>query len=257
MAHGYIVFGDSRRAEERVAFYGPLDLPTTALGAAVTVTIADQTFEAVIINAGLDADGEPSERDELMVLADEMLPPAHVQAAFLANGYSPADRVPPVRSLPHRCEVYVFTGSATEPQYYFRKIVWATDAMVAGQRHVMALEPQFGLTPVTCLAMDNRRDMLPLIAVLIEQFGPEQECQLVQAGWQRVPAANAGEHNFNRLIKVCRAIETQVSYLLSAPLVTGVQVHDDIALDADELAVLPIDVYQEYLAAVGQTSTDH
>ena len=250
MLNAYVVFGDSRRAENRVAFYGQVEANEVHLGQPVTIQVADEIFDGVVINAGANADGEPTDRDILTILADEALPSAAVQATFLANGYELAERTAPVRMLPHRSEVYVFAGHTPGTRRMFRKAIWVTDAMVTGQRHSMQLEPAFGFTQVICLTMENRPGALPLTTVLVEDFTSDEEAQLEKAGWQRFPISGVAGHDFEQLISVCKKIDTQVAYLLSAPLVTGVHVAAGVTLDDTELSLLPVDVRDEYLAAV-------
>lgn len=233
----YLVFGDARREERRLVLTTTVSSQDLVIdGHVADVARAGQRLTAAVLNDPYMAEtGDQA----VVLLADEHAPPEHTVALLRQVGWTDYRGVLPVpERLPFTVDTTVLVGE--DPPHVLVNRIWFTRPLVPTQRTVLHVA---GTAPrVVCLSLDPVEGERPRALLWAPQGDPGR---FASAGWTLLPDALVSDR-WRDLIRVSRAIEAKVVYLLGASVVEQVDLHaPDLLRPADFTEVLPADVATE------------
>lgn len=238
----YLVFGDPRRAKERVLFMQ--DLPPKEVEVAPTsarVHNNSRVLEGGLLSYAPSGDKNGDSEPFVSLLISESQPSRGLKKALEAAGWRLIFDYPPPQHLPFlvQTNLLVNTGENIDA---WTKPMWFPHAFVPTQRTTLHL-PGSQDVSVRCLSMTLHKDRAHEAIFEVEGSHSVDLDFLRFDGWTH---ATVSPLSLSLLSQAAAAVEVQVTYVLGATIVSGVIIHDIEALDnRGVLSCLPGDVLDE------------
>lgn len=242
----FLVFGDARRAENARTFTADIDdTAVRVTDGHATVRVNDRTFDGVVLAQQVSNLG-PDNPPYVSMLLSESLPDDDVNDLLLQNGWAITTTAPRAVTVPYSVEAFLLVTGRDEPALY-TTMLWMDRALVPTQR-VTANPPSGIAFPARVLAMDlPGQRKRPIAAFSTDITNLEMDSNDDIAGWTAVPMIPIPPQ-WEDVARVSDAIEAKVQYLLSSPVVVGIELHNLDALTVDDVRnVLPADVAEELI----------
>ena len=244
----FIVFGDPRRADKARTFTA--SIPTTSItvdDGFATIQHSGRTVGGGILSyqSETEAGEQPA---HLSVILSESLPDDELANQLVAEGWAVTTQAPRSVTVPFSVAATLFLDSPTGV-HLFHTVLWSHHSLVPTQRYTTHT-PGGATFPTRVLSMEavpgDRPSLLLYASDRDVTTGPDG----APAGW--IPLHGfLPPDEWADLVRVSNAVEAEVGYLLSTPVVTGVILHDIDQIRPSDIAdVLPSDVAEELTTAL-------
>lgn len=247
----YIVFGDPRRTENARTFTADLNPQNITIdGSHGTVTIGGRSFAGAVLShqeRHLGADSPP----HVSMLISEALPSDDISDMLTRNGWSVTNTAPRNVTVPFNVETFLLVQHDGEFTIHTARL-WMDRTLVPTQR--ITANPPSGIAfPATVLSMEVQEEGASPLAILTtksEHVTTDSNGDI--PGWQPFPFIPV-QQKWKDMARVSEAVEAKVQYLLTSPVVVGVELHNLDFLTKDDITtVLPADVAEELVAALDE-----
>lgn len=248
----FVTFGDPRRADKSVVFSGHLRKSSIRIsGSVATVIVSGRQFPGAVLSSQAEGFGA-----HISILVSPLLtkPGDGVYEAFTRAGFERALVPPRGATVPTVVEATLIVAGAHD-QSLWASALWLDRAYVPTQRSTFDTP---GGPSLECrvLAMETQTGDGPTILLWADEALVPFSCDGSLPGWRRLHGLQP-HPEWMDLARVSEAVEAEVGYLLSTPIVTGAVVHDPWMLrPMDTEWVLPEDVGAEVASALRDDGLD-
>lgn len=250
----YIVFGDPRRADKASTFKANIDSSNiTVVDDYATIRKSSRTVGGAVLSQQEEIEGGPP--SHLSVLLSELLPDDEMMNELVNEGWTITAQAPRAVTVPFSVDATLFLDSATGI-HLFHTVLWTHRSLVPTQRYVTHT-PGGTSFPTRVLSLEAVPGDRPSLLLYAKLDDVASDSEGTPIGWQPLHGFLPPD-DWADLVRISDAVEAEVAYILSTPIVTGVILHNASKLSSsDFVTLIPADVVEETATALVDAGLGH